>query len=252
MSLVSAREEFARRSGRHDLVTDFAGGDYSDNGADFFLNSGQRYLDDRASFLKSYAWYRTDLAVGGYRVEVEDCISIKEVWTMDSDNGRSKLEKKDLEWLRREYNDPISDLTQGDPAYYSPLVVGLAPEQSSLTAAGGSDPYTAEFTYDWEDLTFGDHWRKKAIWVMPPTDSIKTVSILGRWYSKRLSADTDKTYWTEVHEDLLVLAGMYALERFYRNSEGMRDFERAIEGRLLDIDKNDVEEAVQDLDQMGG
>jgi len=251
MTLIATREEFCRRSGRLDLCTDFAGGDYTDNGANRFINAAQRYLDNKGSFLKNYAWLRKDIAASAYKVTFQDCQAIKEVWVQDAD-GRVKLEKMDLEVMRANYADAMADLTTGDPAYYSPAVIGLAPEQATLTAVGGASPYTDEFTYDFEDLTFGDHWRYNGILIAPPADAAFTVSILGKWYSLRLSTDTSKTFWTEVHEDILVLASCMMLERFYRNTQGVNDYKVEIIDSLNDIDKNVVEEDVQDLDQMGG
>ena len=40
MNLLQIRTKFVQLSGRYDLVVDAAGGDYSDNGADFFINAG--------------------------------------------------------------------------------------------------------------------------------------------------------------------------------------------------------------------
>ena len=251
MTLIATREEFCRRSGRHSLCTDFAGGDYTDNGADRFINAGQRYLDNKGSFLKAYAWLRKDIAINDYKLVFQDCQSIKEVWIQNAD-GRSQLDKMDLETLRNEYATAQGDMDSGTPVNYTPAVIGLAPGQATLTAAGGAAPYTDEFTYDYEDLTFGDHWRFNGILFMPPTDVVFTVSVLGRWYSLRMSTDAQMTFWTEVHEDILVLASLMMLERFYRNTQGVNDYKTEIIDSLNDIDKNVVEEEVQDLDQMEG
>ena len=41
MNLLQIRQKFRTLSGRHDLVES----DGSDNGADFYINAGQRHLD---------------------------------------------------------------------------------------------------------------------------------------------------------------------------------------------------------------
>jgi len=43
MNLLEIRTEFIKQSGRYDLVTDATS--WADNGANFYINSGQDYLD---------------------------------------------------------------------------------------------------------------------------------------------------------------------------------------------------------------
>jgi hypothetical protein len=253
-TLVGIREQFARQSGRHDLVTNFAAGTYTDNGANFFINAGQRMLDRKAGFLKSYSWYKDDIAADSYKVEFPNCQSIKEVYLANAD-GRTRLIKKTLRWIRDNYPSPIADLDSGTSAYYCPLVIGLEPSQSALTASGVGI-YTTQFTYDYEELMFKsgttEHWNYNGILIMPPTEDAMTVSILGRFKSKDMSTDTDQTWWTEQHPDLLILAAMWSLEGFYRNTEGQRDYMNMIVDGLNDLDKDMVEEEVQDADEMEG
>jgi len=254
MSLLEVREEVARWSGKHDLVTDFGGDDFTDSGngvSNWLINSGQRLLDRKASFAKRFSWLKKDVAVGTYKLNFRHCAAIKEVWAQSALDDRYQLGKKSLNWMRKEYGDVYADLTQGDPSYYAPLVVGLAPDQATLTTSD----YTDEFTYDHEEILFSDtadHFLYSGIIFMPPVGEIFTVSVLGRFWSPPLSNDTDKTFWTEVHPDVLVLAALYCLERFYRNREGMNDYMVAIMDTVADLDKDVVEEDVQDLDSMGG
>jgi hypothetical protein len=249
MSLLTVRRDFAKLSGRHDLVTNFAGGVYTDNGADFFLDGGQRMLDRKAGFLRSYAWYKKDVAIGTYKLIFQKSAVIKEVWAKCSSEARYQLDKKDLEWMREEYGDDYSSLDKATPLYYSPLVINLAPTQSGLTGT----TYTTEFTRDAEELSLptDDYAAYSGILFMPPVDEAYTISVLGRFESKTLTEDV-KTWWTEVHPDILVLAGLWSLERFYRNSEGQRDYMLAIQDAVNDLDKDLVEQEVQDIDEMEG
>jgi hypothetical protein len=249
MSLLAVRRDFAKLSGRHDLVTNFGAGTYTDNGADFFLDSGQRMLDRKAGFLRAYAWYKKDVAVGSYKLIFQKSAVVKEVWVKCSGEDRYQLEKKDLEWLRTEYGDDYSALDQDAPLYYSPMPINLAPTQSALTGT----TYTTEFTYDVEELSLptDDYNAYSGILFMPPVDQTYTVSVLGRFESKTLTGDV-KTWWTEVHPDILILAGMWSLERFYRNSEGQRDYMLAINDAINDLDRDLVEQEVQDIDEMEG
>lgn len=252
MSLIAVRERFARESGHHELVDDFAAGTYTDNGADFFINAGQRMLDRKASFLKSYSWYKKDATVGTYKLAFQYCTAVKEVWMMATGEARFELTIKDLNWIRANYGESYSTQAQGTPAYYAPISIGLSPEQEALTAVGGASPYTAQFTNDAEEITFGNHFAYNGILWMPPTDKTYTVSILGRFNSKTLATDTDVTWWTESHPDLLVLAAMWALEGFYRNTEGQRDYMTMISDAIGDLDRDVVEYEVQHINEMEG
>ena len=254
MSLLSVREQFAELSGRHDLVTDFAAGTYTNNagniGADFFLDSGQRYLDRRAGDLKRYAWYKVDVAVGDYKKNFRYCNAIEEVWMADSDGDKWKLEKRDLDYIRSIYSGAYGDQSQGAPLYYAPLTVNLGPDQIALKTTD----YTDEFTYDYEELLLADtaeHFLYKGVLWMPPIDEVATLSVKGRFASPPLTG-TVSTYWTEVHPDILLLAGLWSLERFYRNTQGVNDYKIQIDEALSDLDKDGVEEQIQDLDQMWG
>jgi len=250
MTLLAVREQFAELSGRHDLVTDFSGDDFTNNasniGADFFIDSGQRLLDRKMSFTKSYAWYKQDCAIGSYKLNVPYCTTIKRVYMMGIAGERNEPVKKRLDYMKQEFPDIISGVTNGTPLYYTPIIINLAATQSLLTTAN----FTDEFTYDSGDIMFadtGDHFAYNGIWWMPPTDVITTVSILGRFHSPKLTGDTIKTYWTEMHPDILLLAALYSLERFYRNREGMNDYMTAILDAAIDLDRDVVEEEIQDI-----
>ena len=258
MSLNDVRQQFATLSGRHDLVADFSGDDFdnasSGIGADFFLDAGQKMLDRKASLRKLYGWYKKDLTSGEYKLKIQQACVIKEVWAMPADSSRYQIEKKDYNWIRKTYGDTYTDLTVSSPIVYCPLVMNLSPEQAALTSSN----YTDDFTYDAEEILFADqddtttdHYNHHGILLMPPADETYTVSILARFRSIKLTADV-KTVWTEVHPEILVLAGLYSLESFYRNTEGMKDYMSAIVDHLNDLDKDVVEEEAQDLDSMWG
>ena len=254
MSLIEVRERLARESGRHDLVKDFAGGDYSDSGngvSNRLINDAQRLLDRKASFIKAYSWHKKDVSVGTYRLNFRYCSAIKEVWFMPDGGDRYKLAKKSLSWIRAEYGGAYSEMSEGTPLYYAPRIVNLGPDQVDLT----SQNYTDEFSNDYEEILFsdeGEHFLYNGVLWMPPNETAGTISVLGRFWSPPLSDDNDKSFWTEVHPDILSLAAQYVLERTYRNREGMADYMSAILDALDDLDREVVEEEAQDLDQMEG
>ena len=254
MQLSTIRQKFCELSGRHDLVTDYAGADYSDNGADWYLDNGQKYLDKKFTHIKRNAWYKKDIAVGDSTLEFRYCDVIKEVWVEGSGIDRHQLEKKDLNWMRSNYAEPHANMTGGEPAYYTPLVLNLGPDQIALTSAN----YTAQFTYDADEIMFtneGDHILYSGIMWMPPADVIYTVSVLGKFWAPPLypsKGDTLETFWTAHHSDTLILAAMRSLEGFYRNREGQRDYEVQILESLDDEDKIAAEEEAQDASSMKG
>jgi len=239
MSLILVRQSFAAMSGRHDLVTDFAAGTYTDNGANVFLNYGQKMLDRRSGEALPLRWYRKDMLAGEYSLSTTLCRSIQQVWAMAAGYDRFELTKKKQSWLRNEYPEAYSTLSSGTPAYYCPKDSGLAPAQATLT----SGTYTTQFTNDFEDLEFANSTTYTGILVMPPVDMTYTISILARFYSPTLANDSDATFWTERHPDLLTLAGMWALEGMvYRNFSGQREIMAQIDEALNDIDKDVAEE----------
>jgi len=254
LQLSEIRQQFATLSGRHDLVADFSGDDFDDNGADWFLDCGQRWLDRKATHKKMYSWYKEDITAGDYKLNFRYCTAVKEVWVMGADTDRAQLSKKDYNWMRSEYAEGASNEDQGVPKYYSPIVLNLGPDQIALT----SSDYTDEFTYDADEILFSDtadHILYHGILFMPPSDRTLTVSVLGRFWSPPLypsKADTLKTYWTVHHPDILILAALYSLEGFYRNREGQRDYREQLVEALVDIDAGEAEEEVQDASSMEG
>ena len=105
-----------------------------------------------------------------------------------------------------------------------------------------SGNFSNEFTFDFENFTFGDHYSTRGILLLPPTDAIATISVLGRFHSFFSTTDGDKNYWYEQQEDVMVLACLAVLERSYRNTEGYNDWIRTIKQELDGIDKDLVED----------
>ena len=47
----------------------------------------------------------------------------------------------------------------------------------------------------------------------PRTDAAYTIEVMGRFYTRALSVDTDTSYWTVNYDDLLVITAAYLVER---------------------------------------
>jgi len=243
MNLGEVRAKFIALSGYEHLVK----AKNVDNGANFLINAGQRYLDSLQDSPKSSAWLKKDIAAGDITLTFQNTRAIEEVWLANAD-GRVMLAKKSLKWLREIYDKAAADETRGQPRYFAPLVMGLAPEQADLT----EDNYDDDYTYDTDGIMFGSHFAYSGILFMPPADGIYTISVKAKWFSKELSEDTDETFWTVRYPEVLIQATYMALEEFHRNTEGVRDWMRVIASRVSGIDRNLADEESAGITQIEG
>ena len=94
MTLVIARQHLVELSGRYDLVVDNV--NWANQGADFFLQAGQRWLDRTSTIFQSGARYYKNLTQGAWFDLVPDCRAIQEVWISNSLGTKWKLMKRDF------------------------------------------------------------------------------------------------------------------------------------------------------------
>jgi len=87
---------------------------------------------------------------------------------------------------------------------------------------------------------------------MPPTDETVVVEVQGLFYTEKLRADNDESFWSVMHEDLLIMAALRSLEVFYRNTEGRKDWEAAIKDEVSRLGMDAVEEDIAGVDQIEG
>jgi len=127
MTKVELRRKFAELAGRLDLVTDYAGADYTDNGADFFLEAGQRELDRMFKYPKEVGRIWNTVAAGTYYMRFQDCRAIQHVWIND-DEDAIELKKRDWQTLKNYYSDIVGDTTEDTPEYYSPAYIRPIPK----------------------------------------------------------------------------------------------------------------------------
>jgi len=250
MDYKDVRIKFVELSGRYDLMKST----YEDDGADFFLNAGQRYLDRLLDIKKMWARYPVIMTAGEYIAKAVDIRAIKDVWIGNVD-GRSQLEPATIQQLRDEYSEEFASETQGTPKYYAPCIFRPAPDTLASTTG----------MYDVSDLLLYDatspakHFNYNGILIMPPPDGTYTVTIWGLFYSPTLTATLSgstwtqvKSYWTEVHPEILIEAALYKLEGFYRNTEGAKDYKVALLDDVTGLDHDSVEEDLVGDSQMGG
>ena len=248
MEYKDIRKKFVEMSGRYDLVKQ----DWNDNGADFFLNAGQRFLDRQSDVQKDFAGNVQPVAAGTLVVKTIGLRSVREVWAGNSTDGLVRLTKATLTWLKEEYGEQLSSITQDDPLYYA--LVGLRPYPDATLAATWSG------YYDIDDFVLGDtHYTYRGIILCPPPSTTWYIRINGTFYSPTLSAvfaagtwTQTKSFWTECHEDMLLQAALYKMEVFYRNTEGAKDWKNALDADLLGVDKDLADEESADINQMEG
>ena len=240
-NLLEVRKRVARESGHHELVANYAGGDYADNGMDDYIRAAARFLDDKFQYDKSEAWFYKKLTSGQSEVTFRNNRIIKEVWVNSSGGNRTKLQRLTLNEMREEYvKDTLAGEATGVPKYWVPAILGLAPEQLDEDEAS----FLAEGLTDYDLIMFGDHYPHKGIYVMPPTDDTITVEVLAEWYSLELCDDEDVSFWSQ-HPEILAMATRREIEiHLHRNTTGAQDFERPIMDRLNDLYKNLIAEEV--------
>jgi len=147
-TLLGMRTLLVKETGKYHLVTDYENADYGDEGADFYINAGQRRIDDLFAFKKDACWFYNVLAIGKTLVTLPSARYVEEVWIEDRDSPRTrrKLTHKDEAWMRENYATlPDSANTSGDPLYWAPVTVGLPPNQyathtARITAATQANP----------------------------------------------------------------------------------------------------------------
>lgn len=246
MPLSTIRRLFVEATGRSDLVVDTTS--YADNGANHFIQAGNRLLDDMQLLLiPQNGTYRIDVEAGDWHVSVANLRYADTVWATKVSTGeRVKLTKKSNDWIRENYNADPSKVANGCPTYWTQAHAHI-PLQQDLTLA---PPPSADFSADYADVEFGQVAQRRII-IMPPADGDYTITIQGGFYGL-LVDDTDKTYWSEARPELLVLAAQCSLEMFYRNTQGVNDMLNSIRVLTRGIYHNSVQELSHNVTQIRG
>jgi len=240
MNLLQFRLKFRELSGRFDLVSDIG----VDQGADFFINEGRKFLDRLDETQKSWSTCFKFMESGFWSVQFPYCRAIKEVWAA-STTERWQLEKKRAQDLIEGYLTGLpSSRTPGTPEYYSPCISRYIPENISSSAF--------ESFIGWIDIPSGNAHEYNAIIVNVPTSEKLTIIINGLFYSAELVNDTDNNYWSEVHPMLLYMATMRQIEINNRNTQGVNDWNNSIATDMKQLGMDLVEELIAETSEMEG
>lgn len=240
MNLLQIRQLFREISGRYDLVNE----DGSDNGADFYINEGRKFLDRLDETQKSWGTYFFWLRPGLWGVQISHCRAIKEVWASTTE-ARWQLEKKRLQDMMAEYlNKTPSNRDSGIPLYYSPVVTRFIVEDSKASQLESFVGYV--------DIPSGNAHAYNALVVAPPSNTLTSLEVVGLFYSHPLLKDEDENYWTVMHPNLLIMAAMRQLEIVNRNTQGVNDWSAAIMAEVTQLGFDLVEEMIAEVDTMEG
>jgi len=230
MNLLGVRQQFVKLSGRYDLATTDAEDHDEDNGADFFINSGQRFLDQRFYTEKTIGRRFDEVAADTWYLTFQNCRSVQAVWCND-DESRWQLRKYDYDTIRRNYSGLISEIDTGSPKYYCPVWIRSI-DATDIDAQG----QFANYVKTDDDGTYNG-----VLW-MPPTDDSYVIEVIGHFYSTELSGNTIESFWSVRHPETLLKAALYQLEVFYRNTEGAKDWLGAITAEASDVEKDVIEQ----------
>lgn len=206
MTLQDIRVKLVELSGRHDLL---------EGKGDFFIRSGQRFLDGLTEFPGSRSIVTRDLEKGSRKVNIGNCKVVDEV--------RLTVGDKDLLMKRLPYTGFVNKYTgkeNGKPAEYT--VEGVdSGESYTLTLLTGPTP-----------------------------DSDYQIKVKGKFPSAVLVNKDDKSFWSVNHPDILVQSALYQLEKYYRNTQGAQDHLNAILQDVQGIQHDIAEDESKMRDQM--
>ena len=247
MNLLEIRTQFAKISGRYDLVDP---SDFADNGADFYIQQGQRSLERRLNINPSVAKFYDDISAGTYKVSVANCRAIQEVWIMNSES-RTELEKIDGYKLRgihqkfvsNMYSTPLSTMSQGRPAYYYLANLRRTPETEAGTLDSATLSSYLDTTYPFDPANTG-------IIILPRCDTAYGIEIKGFFYSQVLTTDISTNLWSTNYPTLLIWAALRELEIMFRGSKTASSWESLIEGELIGIEKDAIEQEIATINTL--
>ena len=249
MTLLQIRTQFAKISGRYDLVSP---SDFSDAGANFYIQQGQRSLERRMNISPTRAKFYDDIALGTYKVTLTNCRAIHSVWVMDSDSRTEviKIEDYDLRathqlWVENMYSTPLSTMSTGRPNYYYPTNL----RRSSETETGSGDSATLS---SYMDTTYPYDSSASGIILLPRCDKAYGIEIQGLFYSPTLTNNSDENYWSGKHPNLLLWAALRELEIMYRGHKSATSWDSYIEAEIANLDKDDIEMQLNSVDQLEG
>lgn len=239
MSLLDVRRQFIQFTGRYDLITDEE--TYRNNGADFFIQSGQSWLDKIAQIYKSESRHYSSVAIGEWYKLISNCRAVHEVWVSTAES-RKELKRYSYREFRTAYPKTPTLADAGTIHAYAPGILRASPETTGIITVDKFGPL--EFT------EVGNYWPLTGILFMAPPNEPVTLEVLGNFSQPKLTLDTDKNYWTEEQPFILTLAACRAVEISYRNTTGVLDWEGAVRNELQGLEFDLVDQESHGITQI--
>ena len=91
------------------------------------------------------------------------------------------------------------------------------------------------------ELPASTNSRLSGMLVYPPPNSEQTVEVLGRFFTRAMSANTDTSFWSVNHDDLLVDVAVYLAEKAFGSRDLAEQLLVRVERGEADVDKSAVE-----------
>ena len=115
MNLLGIRTELVEKTGRFDLVVDRT--NYADNGANFYIQAGQRLLETLFPFRKDIGRYVCAVILNQSSVFLRYVRAILDVEIKGSGENRGYLDRKGFSWLRSEYGSDYGEKARGTATF---------------------------------------------------------------------------------------------------------------------------------------
>jgi hypothetical protein len=224
VNLIEIRNLFTERSGRFDLV-DSNG---NDQGADFFIQGGVRFLDRAITHLKSVATRFIAVTSGDFYKTFTSCRAIQEIWISDTESRTQLKSYQPIEFYQN-FAGPVDEMDTGRPAYYTPLSL-----RATDTTAFESLAQFLQYATTEDETISGIAFN--------PADGDYVLEVIGLFESDSLENNTDDNFWSVNFPDLLLMASLYKLEVFNRNTAGANDWLAAINTELSELEKDLIEQ----------
>lgn len=241
MNLKEFRKLFIETSGRYDLWND----DGSDNGIDHYIRLGQKHLETLMYWDKMEAVQNLTLVgVSNFMLPSARIIERVAVRKLATEKFVD-LVRVNLTQARKYVMDDIQN--DGQPLFYT--LYRNRGQMNTITAANFFDATT---TY--QDVLANQNYDSLGVLLTPLVGSTETmeVEVTGMFRSPVLVNDADKNYWTVEWPNLLVFATYRELEIVYRNTQGVKDWDAAIQAALIQHEMDYVMDESGQIDQMLG
>lgn len=240
MVLREFRRLVSEISGRYDLINE----DYSNNGIDFFIRAGQKYLEsvihwDKARAVKNYVLQNTSSFML-QQVRVVENVAVKS----PEDSVFRNLVRVPIHYARQYIKEGID--------YSAPLFYVLFRHIGQLQS-----PLMADFFDKLEETDasiIGQNYADCGVLLVPIWTSPQElrVEVTGLFRSPTLEDDEDSNVWTDTWSNLLLYATLRELEISTRNTQGVKDWEYALNTSLVQLEMDMVQDEAHDVTRMLG